>query len=191
MTTLKRKILMATAAILITTAAAALGNRAWAEDVEGNAPVSNGRDYHISLIEAARTDDPVIHRAPEAEKKMEEDRAGALKEKKDRGPLYERKESRDSFQDGSMKKDDHREWKDHRDRDDRHMDRDDHDRYEKNHKKYKKEHRLYKDDERHIDRDGHDRYERHHKKYKKEHRSYKRDNQERQQRPEDAGILKA
>lgn len=207
MTTWKRKILMATVAILITSAAAAFGNRSWAADV-GENTVSNGRDYHISLIEAARPEDPVIHRSPETEKKIQENRDSSLKGRKGKGPVYERRESKDSFMNASMKKDDHRKWKHHMDKDDRydgryekhhkkehrfykdddrHMDRDEHhdNRFERHHKKYKKDHRFYKDGDRHMGRDDHDRYEKHHKKYKKGHHSYKKGDKKRQQYRED------
>lgn len=109
MRNLKRTILAAALLISLSAAGAAMGNGVSAASLEAKEPAgpvsSTGRDYRIALINADRSNGPVIHR-PMKEELRPEKPAAPSDEVKDRNGGEDFRDSRSALQRGD-KNDDH------------------------------------------------------------------------------------
>ena len=173
MRNLKRTMLAAALLISISAAGAAMGNGVSAASLEAKEPAgpvsSTGRDYRIALINADRSNGPVIHK-PMKEEVRPEKPAAPSDEVKDRNGGEDFRDSRSVLQRGD-KNDDHpyeghherRFDKDDRDGDHHYDGRRQH-RFDKDHKDG--DHRCDGRHQRHFDKDhkdGDHRYDgRHH-----------------------------
>lgn len=162
MRNLKRTMLAAALLISISAAGAAMGNGVSAASLEAKEPAgpvsSTGRDYRIALINADRSNGPVIHR-PMKEEVRPEKPAAPSDEVKDRNGGEDFRDSRSVLQRGD-KNDDHPYESHH----ERRFDKDDRDG--DHHYDGRRQHRFGKDD-----RDGDHRCdERHQRRFDKDHR---------------------
>ena len=142
MRNLKRTILAAALLISLSAAGAAMGNGVSAASLEAKepaGPVSNtGRDYRIALINADRSNGPVIHR-PMKEEVRPEKPAAPSDEVKDRNGGEDFRDRRSALQRGD-KDDDHP----YEGRHERRFDKDDRDG--DHHYDGRRQHRFDKDD---------------------------------------------
>lgn len=165
MRNLKRTILAAALLISLSAAGAAMGNGVSAASLEAKEPAgpvsSTGRDYRIALINADRSNGPVIHR-PMKEEVRPEKPAAPSDEVKDRNGGEDFRDSRSALQRGD-KDDDHP----YEGRHERRFDKDDRDG--EHHYDGRRQHRFDKDD-----RDGDHRYDGRHQ------RRFDRDNRDRE-----------
>lgn len=156
MRNLKRTMLAAALLISLSAAGAAMGNGVSAASLEAKEPAgpvsSTGRDYRIALINADRSNGPVIHR-PMKEEVRPEKPAAPSDEVKDRKGDEDFRDSRSALQ-RSDKDDDHP----YEGRHERRFDKDDRDgdhRYDGRHQRhFDKDHR---DGDRRYDGRRHDR----------------------------------
>lgn len=154
MRNLKRTMLAAALLISLSAAGAAMGNGVSAASLEPKEPAgpvsSTGRDYRIALINADRSNGPVIHR-PMKEEVRPEKPAAPSDEVKDRNGGEDFRDSRSALQRGD-KDDDHPYEGRHEGRHERRFDKDDRDgdhHYDGRHQRhFDKDH---KDGEHHYD----------------------------------------
>lgn len=166
MRNLKRTMLAAALLISISAAGAAMGNGVSAASLEAKEPAgpvsSTGRDYRIALINADRSNGPVIHR-PMKEEVRPEKPAAPSDEVKDRKGGEDFRDSRSVLQRGD-KNDDH-PYEGHHER---RFDKDDRDG--DHHYDGRRQHRFDKDD-----RDGDHHYDgRHQRRFDKDDRDGRR-----------------
>jgi hypothetical protein len=162
MRNLKRTMLAAALLISLSAAGAAMGNGVSAASLEAKEPAgpvsSTGRDYRIALINADRSNGPVIHR-PMKEEVRPEKPAAPSDEVKDRKGGEDFRDSRSALQRGN-KDDDHP----YEGRHERRFDKDDRDG--DHHYDGRRQHHFDKD---HKDGDHH--YDGHHqRRFDKDHK---------------------
>lgn len=163
MRNLKRTMLAAALLISLSAAGAAMGNGVSAASLEAKEPAgpvsSTGRDYRIALINADRSNGPVIHK-PMKEELRPEKPAAPSDEVKDRKGGEDFRDSRSALQRGD--KDDDHPYEGHHER---RFDKDDRDG--DHHYDGRRQHRFGKDD-----RDGDHRCdERHQRRFDKDDKS--------------------